>query len=152
MDEIFTIYEKLAASHFLSYTERIIREAFRSETSFLFLPSKNPSEKRKQWFCNMKKTLSDMLSVSGLPGLQTSALPLLILPVPLTGVQCKTSLSLPLHRSSPPRINSQLNLALAPLQITDLVQFSPAPASNDAPLRADRTASSIYFRGCGSWK
>lgn len=87
LDEIFTIYQKLAASHFLSYTEWIIREAFRSETSFLFLPSKYPSEKRKQQFSNIKKTLSDMLSVSGLPGLQISALPQLVLPVALTGVQ-----------------------------------------------------------------
>lgn len=64
-----------------------------------------------------------MLSVSGLPGL-SSALPQLVLPVPLTGVQCNTSLSLSLHKSSPPRINSQLNLALTPLQITDLVQLA----------------------------
>lgn len=64
-----------------------------------------------------------MLSVSGLPGL-SSALPQLILPVPLTGVQCNTSLSLSLHKSSPPRINSQLNLAFTPLQIIDLVQLA----------------------------
>lgn len=87
LDEIFTIYQKVAASHFLSYTEWIIREAFSLETSFLFLPSKHPSEKRKQQFSNIKKPLSDTLSVSGLPGLQISALPQLVLPVALTGVQ-----------------------------------------------------------------
>lgn len=88
-----------------------------------------------------------MLSVSALTGLQTSlALPQLVLPVPLTGIQCNTSLTSSLHKSSPPRINSQLNLASAPLQITDLVQLSPAPACNDAHLKADWTTSSIYFQ------
>lgn len=91
-----------------------------------------------------------MLSVPGLPGLQTSALPQLVLPVPLTGEQSNTSLFLSLHKSSPPRINSQLNLALAPLQITDLVQPSPALACNDAPLKADWTTSSSTFCACGS--
>lgn len=97
----------------------------------------------------MKKPLSDMLSISGLPGLQTSALPQLIFsPSPRRTVQDLPVLITAQILST--RINSQLNLALAPWQITDLVQLSPAPACNDAPLRADWTTSSIYFRGCGS--